>query len=295
MPTTRLYFVHALSPLHPGTGQGTGVIDLPIAHEKATGIPYLPGSSVKGTLRDSDLIPNGQKKLFFGPDTNGADEHAGAAQFADARLLLLPVRSLRGTFAWVTSPYLLRRLAREALDAGFAKDSLPAIPPISSRQQAYVSGDAILYQQDKVIIEDLDLNATRQDAQPSWATWLGGRAFPDDAAWQQMLVGRLCIVHDDTLSFLLTTATEVIARVRLDDERKAVVQGALWYEEALPTETLLVGLVLGQTIKDTNGTSFTNQQVMNALANVRNKALQLGGKATVGRGLCRVTVVGGVQ
>lgn len=65
MPTTRLYFIHVLSPLHAGTGQGTGVIDLPIAREKATGIPYLPGSSVKGTLRDSTLISNGKKKALF--------------------------------------------------------------------------------------------------------------------------------------------------------------------------------------------------------------------------------------
>jgi CRISPR/Cas system CMR subunit Cmr4 (Cas7 group RAMP superfamily) len=36
-----------------------------------------------------------------------------ATQFADARLLLLPVRSLAGTFAWVTSPYVLRRFARD--------------------------------------------------------------------------------------------------------------------------------------------------------------------------------------
>ncbi len=48
----RLLFTHALSPLHAGTGQGVGVIDLPIAREKATGLPFLPGSSVKGTLRD---------------------------------------------------------------------------------------------------------------------------------------------------------------------------------------------------------------------------------------------------
>ena len=32
----RLLFVHALSPLHAGTGQGIGAIDLPIAREKAT-------------------------------------------------------------------------------------------------------------------------------------------------------------------------------------------------------------------------------------------------------------------
>ena len=42
----RLAFVHALSPLHAGTGQGVGVIDLPIAREKHR-YPYLPGSSFK--------------------------------------------------------------------------------------------------------------------------------------------------------------------------------------------------------------------------------------------------------
>jgi len=49
--TAQLTFVHALSPLHAGIGQGAGVIDLPIAREKATGIPFLPGSSLKGALK----------------------------------------------------------------------------------------------------------------------------------------------------------------------------------------------------------------------------------------------------
>ena len=39
---SRLVFVHALSPLHAGTGQGVGVIDLPIAREKLQACPiYL--------------------------------------------------------------------------------------------------------------------------------------------------------------------------------------------------------------------------------------------------------------
>ena len=46
MSHVALLFLHALSPLHAGTGQGIGAIDLPIAREKATGIPYLPGSSL---------------------------------------------------------------------------------------------------------------------------------------------------------------------------------------------------------------------------------------------------------
>lgn len=295
MPTARLYFVHALSPLHAGTGQGTGVIDLPIAREKATGIPYLPGSSVKGTLRDSDMISNSQKKLFFGPDTNGADEHAGAAQFADARLLLLPVRSLRGTFAWVTSPYLLQRLARDAKDAQIALDAACTIPAFTSRQEAFASGNAITYQGNKVIIEDLDLNVnTAKGSAVAWATWIGTHAFSDQAE-RNMLKQRLCIVHDDALSFLLNTATEVVARIRLDPEKKTVEQGALWYEEALPTESVLVGIALGQTVKDKNGTAFTADQVMQEMTNLNGRAAQFGGKATVGRGLCRVRVAGGTQ
>ena len=62
----QLLFTHALSPLHAGTGQGIGVIDLPIAREKATGIPYLPGSSLKGTLRDLCIDANKEKVYGHG-------------------------------------------------------------------------------------------------------------------------------------------------------------------------------------------------------------------------------------
>ena len=51
MNESRLTFIHALSPLHAGTGQGVGVIDLPIAREKATNLPFLPGSTLKGCCR----------------------------------------------------------------------------------------------------------------------------------------------------------------------------------------------------------------------------------------------------
>src|SRR5712671_3562923 len=113
---TRLLFCHALSPLHAGTGQGVGVIDLPIARERATNLPYLAGSSVKGTLRDTynEKVSLDLRVKIFGPETNRADEHAGSVSFSDQRLLLLPIRSLLGTFAWITSPYVLQRFRRDA-------------------------------------------------------------------------------------------------------------------------------------------------------------------------------------
>ena len=49
---TRIFHLHALSALHVGTGQSIGAIDLPIARSRATNLPLVPGSALKGVLRD---------------------------------------------------------------------------------------------------------------------------------------------------------------------------------------------------------------------------------------------------
>jgi CRISPR-associated protein Cmr4 len=289
--TTRLYFVHALAPLHAGTGQGSGVIDLPIAREKATGLPYLPGSSVKGVLRDrsgdGDLTT-----ALFGPKTDNASDHAGSLQMADARLLLLPVRSLRGTFAWVTSPYVLRRFARDAADAG--QKGVPTIPTLIDEQCDVVQNTKLavpIRNVASVVLEDLDLAQKPQQAQ-AWATWLADKIFPTaDTTWPSLVAERLCIVSDDVLNFLLSTAIEVIARNRLDDATKTVARGALWYEEALPAETVLYGLA---TLSPTQRVreKHDDKDLVNKLNVLAANAMQFGGKATVGRGLCRLRLLG---
>lgn len=286
---TALIFVHALSPLHPGTGQGTGVIDLPIAREKATGLPYLPGSTLKGVLRDHCTDPLNCIKIF-GPDTDEADKHAGAAHFSDQRLLLLPIRSLKGTFAWVTSPYVLHRFARDAREAlPTAQFALPtALPRPADRQVGIAQTGSAVAEGNYVYLEDLDLEAQPDGAVTAWAQWLGPRLFPQDSAWQQYLTERLCVVHDDVLTFLLDTATEVIARIRLDPKHKTVAKGGLWYEEALPTETVLAGIVVASTVPRSGA---TDDGVMQVLAGLTGRTMQLGGKATVGRGLCQVQLV----
>ena len=49
------YFLKAITPLHIGAGQGLGYIDLPIVREVHTNYPYIPGSSLKGALRNYHL------------------------------------------------------------------------------------------------------------------------------------------------------------------------------------------------------------------------------------------------
>src|SRR5947209_3589513 len=100
-----------------------------------------------------------------------------------------------------------------------------------------------------------------------------------------MLGERFCIVSDNVLSFLLDTATEITARIKLQEDTKTVKKGGLWYEEALPTETILYGLVLATPPRQ-NG--LNEPGIFAVVKSSIRPVVQLGGKATVGRGLCRV-------
>lgn len=283
-----MMFVHALSPLHAGTGQGIGIIDLPIAKETATGLPYLPGSSLKGVLRDQCKDSRLQSRLF-GPsvDTIADSElKAGEVQFSDQRLLLLPVRSLAGTFAWVTSPFILQRFKRELTTIGL---ECPSEIPAPTIKQAFVyqQNDALTIPLDgghrRVVLEDIDLTAIPSAGVSQWAEWLGANLFDTD--WQETLNQRICLVHDDLLTFLLETATVVIARNQLTEDKTS---NNLWYEEALPAESILSGLILAHTVR-ANGNN--NGAALDELTKMTQNLVQLGGNATVGRGLCRLAMI----
>lgn len=283
----KLLFLQALSPLHAGTGQGIGAIDLPVAREKATGIPIVPGSTLKGVLRSN--CEEKYRAHIFGPDTANAGDYAGSAQFSDLRLLFLPVRSLSGVFAWVTSPLLLRRLQR---DCSMAQVPFPAdIPeigepttcllPASGSKLAMVIGA----EENQVVLEDVRLTGRSDGALQAISDWIGMFLFPGDMSWKQLFVERLCLIHDDVLGFLLETATEITARIRIDAEKKTVAEGALWYEESLPAESILSGLVAMQEIQ------ATEHEITSTIQELARGPLQVGGHATVGRGLCQIRLV----
>ena len=51
--TAALLYLHAQTSLHPGSGTALDVVDLPIQRERHTQWPVIPGSALKGILRDS--------------------------------------------------------------------------------------------------------------------------------------------------------------------------------------------------------------------------------------------------
>ncbi len=284
------YLVHALSPLHAGTGQSVDTVDLPIARARATGIPFVPGSSIKGVLRDrgrsigEDERSKQEQLAVFGPDHEHASDHAGALGVTDARLLALPVRSFLGAFCWVSSPLLLA-LARRDLAAAGQGTTLPLVK-VDGSGQARVTRDSRVMHDGKVFLEDLDLVARRSPEVDMWSEWLGRWVAPGT----DMLSGRFVVVDDDTMSFLLETATQIDARVRIDADTGTVATGALWYEESLPAETLLLGLAMADRSRRREH-PLEPAQVLRAALPGGEGVMQLGGKASVGRGRCRVVMM----
>lgn len=299
--TTCLTLVHAMSPVHAGTGQSVGAIDLPIARERPTGIPLVPGSSIKGALRARSVARGDSAKQItrdvFGPETAESSEHAGSVQFSDVQLLLLPVRSVRGTFAWVTSRFLLQRFTRNAKEAGVDLGTLPGEPKEGG---CVVVGKALTVPAGKVVFEDLDftVETDQEAALTTFVEKLGELLFPDGSTdaeeWRNSLKDRICLIHDDMMAFLLETGTEVSAHIRLNEETKTVAQGALWYQESLPAESVLTGIVVAASVNAANG-RFKREAVelIDHVKDLAKGIVQLGGKATVGQGSCFVRIAGG--
>jgi CRISPR-associated protein Cmr4 len=323
----KLLFLHALSPLHAGTGQSVGAIDLAIARDRATGYPYVPSSSIKGALRDLGTRRNPNVvKALFGPEPKNGAEHAGALILGDANLLCMPVRSVAGTFAWVTSPWLLSRFERDVAEAGVAKLPVVAAPAEMGRVRLAVGSKLVVGQGDarRVILEDLDLvpepaaAGGNVDPPTNVAKRLAEMIFPlpsgnepgtgqddgnDAKRWHELFCQRFCVVHDDVMSFLSEHATDVVARVALKDDSKTVDN--LWHEESLPSETILVSVVdalpnagskLPNADSKVDGRALRPAELLNELAGIlrpgKNQpaVAQFGGKATVGRGRCRVVL-----
>ena len=284
----RLFHLHALSALHCGTGQSVGIVDLPIARARATQLPIVPGSSLRGVLRQhvTDRCRDDAETLFGPKDIRG-DSFAGALAIGDAHLLALPVRCLAGIVSYVTCPFILRRHERDLKRAGVSPPKIPSPPDKGSAKAAQASVNLVgttIKNDQRLVLEDLDLQTQSDELLDPWAQHIAAAVHPGDPDAQTDFVVRFSLVCDDVMSFLAETATEVRARVRLDPDTGTVSSGALWYEEHLPAETVLWGVF---AVADSNKQDDARTADDLARKVPGDALLQLGGNAGVGNGLVR--------
>src|SRR5262249_24459381 len=154
-----------------------------------------------------------------------------------------PVRSFMGTFAWCTSRLALHLIHRDLQLTSLSRP--PALPEVVPEKKVYLPASTALKEAKQVYLDDLDFEAADNAANvEEWGKWIAKRVFSgDQAAWQADFLQRFAVLPDVVFDYLTETATEVVTRVRIDDDAKTVAEGQLWTEEALPAESILAGLV----------------------------------------------------
>jgi CRISPR-associated protein Cmr4 len=287
----------AQTSIHAGTGSNTGVIDLPIQREAHTAYPCVFGSSMKGALRshaEQYLTDNEDKDAVFavfGADNQADNTYAGALMVSDARLVLLPIRSLTSQFKWVTSPYALQRLADDL--ARFSTGlSLKLPSDVLTENQAWTAQK----QPEDLFLEEYRFKTTVQDDLSTVIKVLA-KLMKRKTGVEEQLKQQLVVVSDDMFSHLVQHTTPVNAHIAIESDTKVVKGGALWYEETLPPESLLyVGLAANKARKQDSKLA-TADDVLGTVTELFTKTpwLQIGGNETVGMGWCAVSVLEGAK
>jgi CRISPR-associated protein Cmr4 len=269
-----VYHLFSQTILHCGSGQSVGIVDQPIARDRATHLPLVPGSTVRGVLRahisqQNDELTN---SLFGYQKPNSEPSSAGALSITDAHLLLLPVRAVYGIVAYATCPFILQRYKKDR--------KLNLTVPAIAENQALHSTDNPNHKDDVMVLEDLDLKATACEHTQKWAEVIAQTVYAKDSADYTDMSKRIIVLPDTVFSFLAETATEIRTRIRINQETGVVDNGALWTEESLPAQSVLWGVFGTDQTRLKEDTRKMLDTVLNS-----KLLLQMGGNMGTGSGL----------
>ena len=306
--TTRILHLFTRTPLHVGAGASVGAIDQPVQRERHTGFPIIPASSLKGSFADqwnAGLVANqsgeeGSTKRvrvgkngdiataawLFGSDSD-KPAFAGALLFSEARLLAFPIRSAKGSYAWITCPLMLQRARRDQVITS-------AIPAEPKDHQAIFMGNGPLTLGDgenrQIVLEEYCFSRTGDDP-AGLAGELAG-LVADDAF--QSIADRLVILSNGMMSHFATTACEVAQHVRISDETGAAEGTGLFNQENVPADTLFYS-VLRSTASRVPSGDLKEKSAADALHAFADKVkevgvFQFGGDASTGLGFCTLAL-----
>ncbi|MCF6183091.1 MAG: type III-B CRISPR module RAMP protein Cmr4 [Bacteroidales bacterium] len=303
------------TPLHAGSGDSLGIVDMPIQRERHTSFPKIEASSLKGSLREhferellfkikddsskKEEYKENVKKITasFGSDGEGNSENskAGSLGFTDARLLLFPVKSMKGIFAWITCPQIISKFNEELKLAGHENIYFK----ISNGNLA--ATDSNLYLNDEnIILEEYTFEVNKKTKEKNEVNklgkWLSLNLFDGKGYFAEKLMTDIVVLKNDDFKDFVNLSTEVITRTRIDNETGTVADGALFTEEYLPAEALMYSLVLTapEFAKKVTKKEFETEEKLKTFFKKfisEHEVLQIGGNATLGKGITKAKFV----
>ncbi|WP_297457203.1 type III-B CRISPR module RAMP protein Cmr4 [Persephonella sp.] len=268
------FFIRAITPVHAGSGNDLGIVDLPIQREGHTGFPKIEASTLKGSIRDAFELEAKSKEneeekikeeikihLIFGYDGTNASksikkffeedldfiQFSSSIAFADARILLFPVKSLKGVFAYATCPAVLKRLESDLKMALLTneikiddREFKAEIYKVEDEGKALVSNESkLIVKGNQVVLEEYLFEVEKKQEVSELAQTLSKLTGIEEDSLKE----RLIVLSDDDFTDFVKLSTEVITRIKINNETGTVDQGALFTEEYLPAETVMYSIV----------------------------------------------------
>jgi CRISPR-associated protein Cmr4 len=305
-----LLFLMNQTPMHAGSGDSLGIVDMPIQRERHTSFPKIEASSLKGSMREHferDLIfrieKDASKKVeyeknkkeiaaSFGDEgQNNEGSKAGSLGFTDARLLLFPVKSMKGVFAWITCPKIIGKFNDELKLAGHGQS-------FSFENKGFVAkGEKSLrLNPENVILEEYTIKVEENQTVNDLGNFLADIIFGenDKSYFAEKLRSDIVVLENDDFKDFVNLSTEVITRTKINNDTGTVQDGALFTEEYLPAESLMYSLVLTAPEFAKEKEQFKTEDELKSFFKdfiTKNNVLQIGGNATLGKGITKAKFV----
>ena len=307
----KLIFLYCEENLHAGAGSATGTIDLPIQRESHTEFPKIESSTFRGAIRESvhDLVENDklEKTKFeriFGNWDNGNQQ--SAIDFPDAKLLLFPVRSYKGVFAWITCPFVLNRFKKDVknwfnVDLGYTISDFENNEIITQPISKILAGTEVVLEEflfKRKTITKTDPNrfeVTPTIDKSELGEWIAGKFIGShEIIWS--IKEKLAIVSDEVFRDFVKLYTVKMTRNRINPDTGTAEGGALFNEEFLPSESVLYSFVLASNEffdkkNRINETALTDAEVMQFYIDKHQTLIRIGGDKGIGKGLVRQNLI----
>lgn len=284
-----LYLLSALTPVHVGVGRSPGSVDLPIARD-GFGIPYIPGSGLKGSVKSLCLRTASEKKdceRVYGWDIRLGSEpssaYASSTVFTDAYLLFYPVRAdteegLR--YGLMTSCLVLER-AYDLIELcrTTCRTSTDFIGELRRLCEEYDgTNEEVVYLNNAAAPRGTVIEYQLTD----------GSAFSNAGNLVKKLSKNIFVVTDNEV-FVSAVESGLLrqTRIRLDFMTKTVGGPGLWTEEYVSQGAVFIMSVLYRSVPGVACANFARNLNKEVLKKARH-VLVVGGKETIGKGLVKL-------
>lgn len=259
---TQFYKIKCITNLHMGTGEANyGIVDREVARDEISGYPVIPASGLKGALRIacSGSADKETVKEIFGAEGGIGVGTTGTHKFLDGMLISRPMR----VYNSAKTPFL------PAVTVASVNQYLARLSAFGKNHYGIEKIDDVDFG-DNAFLTNLDENV-QVEGEPTGK--LDGNVLSQlerlsDVLGENFAVAKTFDGYD----------LPVFARTKIKEGK---VGSALWYEEAVPHETVFFfGVLCPDDVDEMD----------------MPDVVQIGGNTSVGCGFIKITKLGeGVQ